>query len=109
MIKIIKSLIPFSFKRSFKDKLGVPSLHWSLQNLKKKGFRPTHVVDVGAYEGNWTIDFIEVFPEAKVLMVEGQKSKTEKLKQVENKFPSVKFSINLLSSEDDKSVSFFGK
>ena len=107
MIKLIKSLIPFSFKRSFKDKLGVPSLHWSLQNLKQKGFKPTHVLDVGAYEGNWTIDFLEVFADANVLMIEGQKSKANKLKEVENKFPKVKFSINLLSSENGKSVSFY--
>ena len=51
MINIIKSLLPFTFKRSVKDHLGVPSLHWSLQNLKKKGFYPKVVIDIGAYEG----------------------------------------------------------
>ncbi|MEQ1554978.1 MAG: hypothetical protein ABL929_12405, partial [Ferruginibacter sp.] len=73
--KFIKSIFPFSFKRSVKEHLGVPSLHWSLQNLKKKGFNPTQVVDIGAYEGGWTKDFLEVYPQSNILMIEAQPQK----------------------------------
>ena len=106
MISLIKNLFPFSFKRSVKEQLGVPSLHWSLQNLKKKGFNPTHVADVGAYEGNWTKDFLEVFPNALVLMIEAQKSKLNILNEVQKNNAGVKYSINLLSSENNKEVEF---
>ncbi len=106
MVKFIKKLFPFSFKRSVKDNLGVPSLHWSLQNLKKKGFNPVNVVDVAAYEGHWTIDFSEVFPISKILMVEPQSKKEGKLKTVIRRFSNVDYAINLLSSADNAEVFF---
>jgi FkbM family methyltransferase len=106
MIKYLKILFPFTFKRIVKDHLGVPSLHWSLQNLKKKGFDPKNVIDIGAYEGHWTIDFLEVFPSSKVLMIEAQSKKETILNAVKNKFSGVDYSIGLLSSVDNVEVNF---
>ena len=106
MIKLIKSLLPFKFKRAFKEHLGVPSLHWSLQNLKKRGYIPKVAIDIGAYEGHWTVDFLEIFPEAKVLLLEGQPSKEIYLKDLTKKFPNVSYNIALLSAEDNKKVLF---
>ena len=106
MIKLIKSLLPFKFKRALKEHLGVPSLHWSLQNLRKKGYIPKVAIDVGAYEGHWTVDFLEVFPDAKVLMLEAQNSKEIYLQDLSKKFPNVSYAIALLSSEDNKKVLF---
>jgi FkbM family methyltransferase len=106
MIKLIKKLFPFSLKRRIKDHLGVPSLHWSLQNLKKKGFVPLAVIDIGAYEGHWTTDFLEVFPDAKILMLEAQKSKEVYLKKMAEQFSNISYSIALLSAEDNKEVVF---
>ena len=74
MIFILKKILTNKFKRSIKERLGVPSMHWSLQNIKKLGFDPKFAVDIGAYEGFWTRDFLEVFPNAQVLMIEAQKS-----------------------------------
>lgn len=62
MILLLKKLLSSKYKRCIKDNLGVPSLHWSLQNLKRIGYYPRFVLDIGAYEGIWTKDFIEVFP-----------------------------------------------
>ena len=104
MIKLIKSLLPFNFKRAIKDHLGVPSLHWSLQNLKKKGFNPTSVADIGAFEGNWTLDFLEVFPSCKIIMIEPLSSKEEILGQLCNKFPNVIYQKALLSSGNKKVI-----
>lgn len=106
-MNLLKKIIPFSFKRSIKDQLGVPSLHWSLQNIKRLGFKPSFLVDIGAYEGNWTKDFLEVFPRTKVLMLEAQTSKEEKLKVVCSGFNNnVQYHITLLSPEDGKEFSF---
>ena len=106
MIKIIKSLLPFTLKRAFKEHLGVPSLHWSLLNLKKKGFYPNVVIDVGAYEGYWTKEFLEVFQNAAILMIEAQESKEAYLKKIVRNNKNVTYSIALLSGEDDKKVIF---
>ena len=100
MKNLIKKLLPFKYKRSVKEQLGVPSLHWSLQNLKRKNFYPATVLDIGAYEGLWTLDLLEVFPKAKVLMVEAQTNKESFLKGVKQKYPYTDYAISLLSSEE---------
>jgi FkbM family methyltransferase len=98
--------MPFKYKRSVKEKLGVPSLHWSLQNLKRKNFYPAVVLDIGAYEGFWTLDLLEVFPKAKVLMVEAQINKESFLKAVKQKNNNVDYAISLLSSADGETKLF---
>lgn len=106
MIPFIKRLFPAKAKRNFKEKLGVPSLHWSLQNIKKIGFNPLFVIDGGAYEGYWTKDFLEVFPKASVLMLEAQESKRAILQNVCSMNNQVKYHIGLLSGEDGKTYFF---
>jgi len=105
-MKIIKKLLPFKYKRSVKEGLGVPCLHWSLQNLKKKKFNPVSVLDIGAYEGYWTLDMLEVFPSARVLMVEAQDNKKSFLEKVKQKCPGTDYSITLLSSVDGEEKYF---
>lgn len=104
---LLKKLIPFQYKRAIKEHLGVPSLHWSLANLKKKGWYPAAVVDVGAYEGHWTLDVLEVFPEARVLMVEAQKGKEETLRKLVRKFPGTSYAIQLLSCVSGEEKYFY--
>lgn len=106
MIALLKKILSSKYKRSIKEKLGAPSLHWSLQNLKCCGYNPSFVIDIGAYEGYWTRDFLEVFPCAKVLMIEPQTSKSIKLKEVCNEFSNVSYQIVLLSSDDGKELYF---
>ena len=64
----IKKMFPDTFKRNFKETLEVPSLYWSLTNIKKFGFTSKA--------------FTEVFPQAKVLMCEAQAQKKEKLESL---------------------------
>lgn len=104
---LIKKLLPFKWKRQIKEDLGVPSLHWSLQNLKKKGFQPNVVFDIGAYEGFWTLELLEVFPTAKVLMIEAQEKKVRFLQKLCNQFSNLGYAIHLLSSQNDEEKFFF--
>lgn len=98
-MNILKSIIPYKFKRQIKEQMGVPSLHWSLENLKKKNFNPAVVIDIGAYEGFWASDVLEVYPGAKILMVEAQQSKEKMLLDFKKKHPAADFAIALLSSK----------
>ncbi len=107
MLKFFKLLFPFKFKRQIKDHLGVPSLHLSLQNLKSKGFNPVAVLDIGAYEGLWSIDFLEVFPTARILMLEAQTKKAKTLTKIVEENKNVQFEISLLSSTDGEAVLFY--
>ena len=105
-MNLIKKILPFKYKRSVKEKLGVPSLHWSLENLKRKNFYPASVLDIGAYEGFWTLDFLEVFPKAKVLMVEAQANKKTFLEAIKQKNKNVDYAVTLLSSSDGETKLF---
>lgn len=102
----VKNLFPDNYKRDIKEHLGVPSLRWTLMNIKRLGFIPRFAIDIGAYEGEWALSFLEVFPEAKVLMLEGQLNKRDKLQSVCDRNRNLSFHIALLSAEDGKALHF---
>lgn len=59
------------------------------------------VLDIGAHEGYWSQLFQHYFPDADILMIEANKDKEEKLKQLGN------YKIALLSDKDDKEVNYY--
>lgn len=84
-----------------------PSIDGALGYLKEWGFQPDSVIDVGAYHGEWTKMLKGIFPNAKVLMVEGQNSKYPILKDVCSSFDGdVVLEIALLGAQDGEKVSF---
>lgn len=105
-MQLFKRLIPKHFKRDIKDKLGVPSLHRSLVHLKRLGFRPKLAVDVGAYHGEWTIEFLSVFPDSMVLMCEAQPDKARVLKGVCARYPMAQCQMAVLGAAEDQEVIF---
>jgi FkbM family methyltransferase len=58
------------------------SMWWSLENIKRCGFRPGCVLDVGAFIGDWTQRVCRIWPEARYLMVEPQPNKHERLRKL---------------------------
>lgn len=106
MLKLIKKLFPYTFKKSIKDHLGVPSLSWSLQNIKKAGYKPGVVYDIGAYEGYWALDFLKVFPNSPIYMFEAQQTKEAFLKKIVDSKPNLHYSIALLGAQDGVAVHF---
>ncbi|MEM1041289.1 MAG: FkbM family methyltransferase [Bacteroidota bacterium] len=84
-----------------------PSVSSTLSYLKRRGFRPRTIVDVGAYVGNWTRMVKTLFPSARVLMVEPQADKQGALARVRAEFaPSALLQDALLGAEDDQPVEF---
>lgn len=65
------------------------------------------VLDIGAYEGLRTIDFLEVFPNANILMLEAQAKKTNALLKIVEENKNVQFQISVLSSIDGEEVLFY--
>nr|WP_315425011.1 FkbM family methyltransferase [uncultured Pedobacter sp.] len=103
--KLISKLIPAKFVQKLRNDLGVPSQRKSLEALKKLGFSPDYVLDIGAYEGNWAIEFNQIFPESKIMMIEGQQQKQEILLQKKKLLPNSEVKIALLGAEN-KTVDF---
>lgn len=84
-----------------------PSVKSALGYLKDWGFCPNAVIDIGAYHGKWTGMFKDIFPNSKVLMIEGQMLKAPVLKKVCNHFTEdVFFEIALLGANDGEKVNF---
>src|ERR1700709_826524 len=101
MIKsFLKSLIPENSKKILREKLGVPSQETSFKNMRRLGFSPLCCLDIGAYEGNWTRDFKQVFPGCSILMLEGQQSKEPALKKVQQQHKDVDYKIALLGASE---------
>jgi FkbM family methyltransferase len=60
-----------------------------------------NVLDIGAHEGNWSRLFQHYFPDANILMIEANKDKEEKLKELGN------YKIALLGHTDGKEVDYY--
>ncbi|HET9058231.1 MAG TPA: FkbM family methyltransferase [Chitinophagaceae bacterium] len=104
--QILKLLLNAKTKRSIKEQLGVPGLHKTLMMLKQRGYQPKFVIDGGAYEGQWALNFLEVYANAKILMIEAQAAKISILEGVTCKHPNVKWHQAILAAEDRKKVIF---
>jgi len=116
--KILKSIFPESFwKRAFRTssqlvssdylaRHGFSSMWWSLQNLKKLGYQPDIIVDVGAFAGEWTKRAMTIFEDKYFLMVEPQPDKQTLLSQLEKKYKNVMFAPFVVAATDDQNVEF---
>jgi FkbM family methyltransferase len=97
-----------NYKHDLMAKRQIASMEWSLQNIKRLGFEPAQIVDVGAYNGDWTKMVKAIYPKAKVLMLEAQKGKDAALKQVSAAYRGdVSYQIALLGAESGKPITFY--
>jgi FkbM family methyltransferase len=98
--KLFKGLIPVHAKKLLREKLGVPSQEISLNKIRALGFSPKFCLDIGAYEGQWAIEFKKIFPGCAIMMFEGQALKEPALIEVQNKFTDISHKIALLGASD---------
>ena len=75
-----------------------------LNNLIKVGVKPQNVIDIGAYHGEWTIEFLSKFPESNILMIEAQAAKMKRLEGISHKHENVKCYEAVISSIDGETV-----
>ena len=84
---------------------GVPNMRCGLRALRDKGVSLTHVVDCGAFIGDWTRLCRQVFPDADVLMIEPQPRRAEALERFSAENGSgIRFANALLGSEPAESA-----
>lgn len=61
------------YKISHLSKFPKGNLVATFRNLAKRGFEPTHIVDVGANKGRWSRDARKVYPDAAFTLIEPQR------------------------------------
>jgi len=105
-MSFINRLIPAAAKNYIRRKSGVPNMFYSLERLKALGFTPQQIIDVGAYEGEWTKSCLTVFPDASYIMYEAMQQKQPKLEQISRSHSKVTFEIALLAESDNNELYF---
>ena len=104
-------MLPMPFRRNAKQRLldycGTPSNCWSFFNMRRLGFSPKLILDVGAYRGEWTVMMRRVYPAAFFLMLEAQEERIPDLERVKNLHPNTTdYRIALLGAKQHSSVVF---
>lgn len=102
MINLIKKKI----KQFFIEKGTIPNQIKSLQNLKRLGFRPDVIFDVGAYKGEFAKACLEIWPSSKVVCFEAQADKVERLKRFSASEIRVSVVGGLVGNENKDQVKF---
>jgi FkbM family methyltransferase len=77
------------------------------RRLAELGFRPGAIIDVGAYQGNWTRLARNVFGPVPILMVEAQPALREGLEKVAAELPGSKLDIAALGATSGELVTFY--
>jgi FkbM family methyltransferase len=72
-------IAPSDFERFAHTYCIGPSMAVALESLAARGFDPRIIVDVGAYEGWWSEMAHMVWPNSRVIMIEPNPAKREKL------------------------------
>ena len=100
-------VLPEGFRNRLAVHLGRPDLRFSLLQLRHFGFTPKHILDGGAFHGQWARQCLEVWPGGNVVCVEPQDGAQAKLKNFaeENRL-RVRILQGLLGPEDREAFSF---
>lgn len=104
--KVIRAFLPEQKIWNVKNNHNIPSMEWSLSNIRKLGFTPHIAIDVGAFDGEWTRMFKKIYPTCKILMIEAQKEKEAHLKKLACEYPDAEVYIGLLGAERGRQVTF---
>lgn len=104
--RVLGSLSPDEYERLARERF---LLHedTSLRRVARLGFMPKRIIDVGAYEGDWTRLVKSLWPDARVLMVEPQESKRPHLERTRHRCVGVDYVQALVGKESGAHVPFF--
>ncbi len=110
MYWLVKKLIKGASTRS-KRKILNYALSTEIEDhlfykIKRHGFCPDSVIDVGAYQGEWTRKIKAIFPSSNVLMVDAL-AKERDLRKVQDDLPGVSFCIQLLGAKTGLEKTFY--
>lgn len=98
-------------KRAAKAALGRPQSmgdeERAYRRLSAMGFQPAGIVDVGAYEGNWTRLARRIFPSTPICMVEPQERKRPFLEATCAELGNVSYVPAVLSARAGETVTFY--
>jgi len=84
------------------DRRGIGDLTAVLQDLKARGLTLPAALDCGANAGRWTEDFLAVFGDTQVLMIEPQEKMRPRLQAVAERHPKARPWIGAVGGKNEK-------
>jgi len=97
----------FGISNSVQFQYGIPNLRGLLEHLRANGFSPETILDVGAFIGDWSQVAHEVFPDARLFLIDANPENRERLALAASRFKRSDSRIALLGPEDRSEVSFY--
>lgn len=94
------------FEKFSYDFAYAPNMHHGLTAVSKRGFEPKTVLDIGAFEGDWSSMAHALWPHAKIMMIEGNEGKRAKLDPIATGI-GAELIFSLLGAENGRSVEFY--
>ena len=89
-------------------KLQVPSIPLCLEHLQSCGFNPGHIVDVGAYQGDFARDCLRIWPDVKISCFEPQPHMASKLAALARENPGqIAVFDCLLGAQEQEAVTLY--
>jgi FkbM family methyltransferase len=82
-----------------------PHMKLGLSAAAKRGLRPRTIVDVGAFEGDWTRLARSIWPTSQIIMFEPNLSKQDHLARIADEIDAT-FRTELLGAQDNITVPF---
>ncbi len=64
--------LPSKLKEKLRARAGAVTTRARLANLRRAGFAPAKIIDAGAFRGEWATLAREIFPDARLLLIEPQ-------------------------------------
>ena len=99
-------ILPPEWKRRLGVHLGKPDIRWVLLQLRRYGFSPAHVMDVGAFKGDWARICMEIYPSSQITCIEPQELAQGYLHRIAVENPKVRVIQALLGRRVKEDVPF---
>jgi FkbM family methyltransferase len=106
VLKGILSSLPKARKAQLVDLALAHVAEASYLRLAQRGFCPNGIIDIGAYQGDWSRLVASIFPRVPILMVEGQSEKRRFLEGASTDIPLASYAMCLLGSSEGSEVIF---
>jgi FkbM family methyltransferase len=93
------------FENFAHDYCVAPCMRRGLESLCTRGFAPRTIIDVGAYEGGWSVAAKTIWPESKIVMIEPNSAKRIKLSKLAAELDA-ELRVELLGANNENEVHF---
>ena len=102
----VKDRLLAGLPEDYKYQRGVVSMAASLDNLRRNGFDPAFILDVGAYYGEWSRMARRIYPKTPIYMLEANPNAETQLACASREIGAAEYRIALLGATPAESVVF---